>query len=135
MRFFFLPRFFHSFNRLSPPGLPICNITAWAKVRNEASDEITYLVASYVTNSKTDVQIIDKGSGGIQGCCQNLPNDRPLFGGAKLSSGRFVSFLYNGNNVGIMLKGRASMHKNGGKCKCFLIDPISLPSFCKLHVI
>lgn len=44
-----------------------------------------------------------------------MPENQPLFGGVRLESGRFVAFVYSGEGVGVMQKGRASMHKNGGK--------------------
>lgn len=99
--------------------LPIVAET-WAQVRRNAPSNdkdtdtaITYLLASYVPNSKTDIHVIRKGSGGIEGCCETLPSDQPLFGGVRLSNGRFVSFAYCGDDVRTMVKGRASMHKNG----------------------
>jgi hypothetical protein len=85
---------------------------AWAEVRNNAND-ISYLLATYDKNSKTDITLHTKGTGGIQTASMNLPNDEPIFGGARLANGRFVSFVYNGENTGVMLRGRASMHKNG----------------------
>lgn len=75
--------------------------------------ESTYLLATYSENSKTDIRLYDSGPGGIEAACRNLPNDIPIFGGARLSTGRFVSFTYHGDEVGIMLRGRSSMHKNG----------------------
>lgn len=82
-------------------------------MRSDTNDSRTYLLATYSENSKTDITLFDSGPGGIEAACQNLPNDKPIFGGVRLSTGRFVSFLYTGDEVGIMLKGRASMHKNG----------------------
>lgn len=87
--------------------------TAWAQVRSDTNDESTYLLATYNENSKTDVTLYDTGPGGIESACRNLPNDKPMFGGVRLSTGRFVSFIYIGDEVGIMLRGRSSMHKNG----------------------
>lgn len=57
--------------------------------------------------------MLSKGNGGICAVSQNFPDDQPIFGGAKLTSGRFASFVYSGDKVGVMSKGRASMHKNG----------------------
>jgi len=85
---------------------------AWAEVRDNSND-ITYLLATYDANSKNDITIHAKGTGGIQSASQHFPSDAPIFGGARLESGRFVSFVYNGERIGVMLKGRASMHKNG----------------------
>jgi hypothetical protein len=85
---------------------------AWAEVRDNSND-ITYLLATYDANSKTDIAIHAKGTGGIQSASQHFPRDKAIFGGARLESGRFVKFVHNGESIGVMLKGRASMHKNG----------------------
>jgi len=92
--------------------LPIIAET-WAEVRDNTND-ISYLIATYDNNSKTDITLHAKGTGGIPSASLNFPNDTPIFGGARLASGRFASFVYsNGDNISVMLKGRASMHKNG----------------------
>ena len=86
---------------------------AWNQVRDDSNNEITYILATYVEGSKTDITLLSKGNGGICTASQNFPDDQPIFGGAKLTRGRFVSFVYSGDKVGVMSKGRASMHKNG----------------------
>lgn len=45
-----------------------------------------------------------------------LPQDIPIFGGIKVpggGGGKFASFVYMGTDVGVMARGRASMHRNG----------------------
>ena len=95
-------------------GVNVLPIVAeiWARVRNNG-DPITYLIAGFDGTSKTDVTVITKGEGGIEGCALNLPVNHACWGGCRLSSGRFVTFYYADEGTPTMQKGRASMYKNG----------------------
>ena len=73
-----------------------------------------WVLCGYVDGSKTDITVLNKGSGGVSACSAALPSDEPSFGGFRLqSNGRFRHFYYCPENVSAMKKGRASMHKNG----------------------
>lgn len=72
-----------------------------------------WLIAGYDGTSKTDITVLCKGSGGVAACAAALPDADPVFGGCRLSSGRFQSFYYAPDAASVMKKGRASMHKNG----------------------
>ena len=72
-----------------------------------------WLIASYDNGSKTDITVIASGSGGLEACAAALPEGEPVFGGVRLSSGRFNHFYYVSEGTSVMKKGRASMHKNG----------------------
>lgn len=87
--------------------------SAWAEVRDENNASVDWLIAGYDGNSKTDITIIAKGSGGLSGCSAQLPTKTASYGGCRLSSGRFVCFFYAAEGTPIMQKGRASMYKNG----------------------
>lgn len=91
--------------------LPIIAKT-WEEVRDDTKD-ISFLLATYCAGSNTDITLYKKGSGGLEECCRDLQDDIALFGGVRLSSGRFMHFYHCGANTKIMVKGRASMHKNG----------------------
>mmetsp|Transcript_11783 Transcript_11783/g.23490 ORF Transcript_11783/g.23490 Transcript_11783/m.23490 type:complete len:219 (+) Transcript_11783:202-858(+) len=95
-------------------GVNVLPIVAeiWAQVRSDG-DPITYLIAGFDGTSKTDVTVISKGEGGIEGCAGNLPVHCACWGGCRLSSGRFVTFYYVDEGTSPMQKGRASMYKNG----------------------
>jgi len=82
-------------------------------VRDDSNPSVDWLIASYCPGSKTDITVISKGSGGIKGCSDSLPSNLPIFGGCRLSTGRFVTFFYADEGTPTMQKGRASMHKNG----------------------
>ena len=64
-------------------------------------------------NSKTDITLLDKGSGGVAGVSAKLPPGIPVFGGIRLSTGRFVTFLYIDDEVVGIKRGRMLMYKNG----------------------
>lgn len=83
----------------------------WSNVRND-SDPTNWLIASFDGNSKTDVTVVDSGSGGIEECASRLL-DVACYGGVRLSSGRFVTFFYVPDGCSPMQRGRASMYKNG----------------------
>mmetsp|Transcript_33040 Transcript_33040/g.48239 ORF Transcript_33040/g.48239 Transcript_33040/m.48239 type:complete len:80 (+) Transcript_33040:438-677(+) len=47
-------------------------------------------------------------------CAQRLPHDKPVFGGCRLKTGRFVTFYYcDEDHTSVIVRGRAAMHKNG----------------------
>ena len=94
--------------------LSLCcyNYPGWSEVRDD-SNEIDWLIIGYDGSSKTDVTVLEKGSGGLEECSANLPSQSAVFGGVRLSSGRFVTFFYASEGTSVMQKGRASMHKNG----------------------
>lgn len=86
--------------------------TGWSEVRDDSS-EVNWLIIGYEGSSKTDVTVLEKGTGGLEECSANLPSQCAVFGGVRLSSGRFVTFFYASEGTSVMQKGRASMHKNG----------------------
>ena len=69
------------------------------------------MIAGYVEGSKTDITVWHKGSGGVDACAAQLPENEPCFGGCRFANGRFKHFYHAAGSV--MKKGRASMHKNG----------------------
>lgn len=93
-------------NSLSP-------YAAWSEVRDNGNSAVDWLIAGYDGTSKTDITVLCKGSGGVAACAAALPDADPVFGGCRLSSGRFQSFYYAPDAASVMKKGRASMHKNG----------------------
>jgi len=96
-------------------GVNVLPIVAesWNEVRDDKKLDVDWVIAGYDGNSKTDITILCKGSGGIGACSAALPEGTASFGGCRLSSGRFVSFFYVADGTPIMQKGRASMFKNG----------------------
>lgn len=89
-----------------------CVGKTWSQVRDDKNDDVNWLIAGYVSNSKTDVAVIAKGRGGMDICSQSLPNNQAVFGGIRVGQ-RFVTFFYADEETPTMQKGRASMHKNG----------------------
>lgn len=89
------------------------NFIAWAEIRDNTNPSVDWLIAGYDNGSKTDITVLQKGSGGIVACAAALPESEPVFGGFKLSNGRFRHFYYAPDAASVMKKGRASMHKNG----------------------
>jgi hypothetical protein len=71
------------------------------------------LIAGYHESSKKDITVLAKGYGGLTGCSSVLPASEPIFGGTRLSNGKFITFFYADDKTSVMKKGRASMHKNG----------------------
>ena len=57
--------------------------------------------------------VADKGNGGLEAVSGKLSDTDPLFGGVKLSTGRFVHFLFVPENCPAMKRGRTLMYKNG----------------------
>ena len=89
------------------------SLIAWAEIRDNNNPDVDWLIAGYDNGSKTDITVLQKGSGGIVACAAALPESEPVFGGFKLSNGRFRHFYYAPDAASVMKKGRASMHKNG----------------------
>jgi len=88
--------------------------TAWNEIRDENNKDVDWLIAGYENGSKYDIGLLKKGSGGLEACAKELPDNEPVFGGCRLTKkGRFVSFYYCGEATSTMKKGRAGMHKNG----------------------
>ncbi|KAL7557392.1 hypothetical protein ACA910_001375 [Epithemia clementina (nom. ined.)] len=85
----------------------------WAKIRDDRNMEVDWLIAGYVAGSKTDITVVASGAGGPSACAAALPDGEPVFGGCRMSNGRFQGFYYVSENTSSMKKGRASMHKNG----------------------
>ena len=89
------------------------SIVAWAEVRDDSNPSVDWLIAGYGGGSKTDITVLSKGNGGIDACSKALPERLAVFGGCRLSTGRFVTFFYADSETPTMQRGRASMHKNG----------------------
>jgi hypothetical protein len=85
----------------------------WAEVRDNGNLAVDWLIAGYENGSKTNIGVVQKGSGGVEACAAVLPESEPCFGGFRLSTGRFRHFYYAPEGASVMKKGRASMHKNG----------------------
>ena len=92
--------------------------TAWSEVRNDENTEVDWaLVAADKSDGPKSTKVITllKGSGGIEKCAASLPKDGTIvYGGARLASNRFVSFIFIDEDLTpAMAKGRAIMFKNG----------------------
>eukprot|EP00934_Nitzschia_sp_Nitz4_P004076 Nitzschia sp. Nitz4//scaffold20_size174350//77675//78354//NITZ4_002100-RA/size174350-snap-gene-0.242-mRNA-1//-1//CDS//3329541803//4066//frame0 len=85
----------------------------WAKVRNDQNKDIDWVLIGYDGNSKTDMTLLASGTGGMSAVSSQLPEGNPVFGGVKLSTGRFVHFLYIDESCPAMKRGRTLMYKNG----------------------
>jgi hypothetical protein len=85
----------------------------WAKVRDDKNKEFDWILIGYEGNSKTDMTVVDSGSGGLEAVSGKLPEGDPIFGGVRLSTGRFVHFLYIDDRCPAMKRGRTLMYKNG----------------------
>lgn len=86
---------------------------AWAEVRDDKNADVDWILIGYDGASKTNMSLVQKGKGGLEAVSQQLQEGVPLFGGVRLSSGRFVHFLSLDDNVPAMKKGRTLMYKNG----------------------
>jgi hypothetical protein len=87
---------------------------AWAGVRDDANTAVDWILIGYDGDSKTDMTLVEKGSGGLEAVSSRLQPGVPLFGGVKLQTkNRFVHFLYVDEDVPAMKKGRTLMYKNG----------------------
>lgn len=102
--------------------------SAWAEVRDDSNPSVDWIIVGYEGSSKTDITLLDKGSGGINACSAALPEGRPVFGGCR-RNGRFVTFYYTDEKTPTLQRGRASMHKNGklsfhgfGRCNFTLLN-------------
>lgn len=89
------------------------SFTAWSKIRDNNNTDVDWLLAGYDNGSKTDITVIASGHGGLSACSAALLPTEPVFGGFRLSTGRFRHFYYAPDAASVMKKGRASMHKNG----------------------
>ena len=88
-------------------------ITVWSKVRDDKNKEVDWILVGYDGNSKTDMTVVDSGIGGLEVVSSKLPEGEPTFGGVRLSTGRFVHFLYIDESCNAMKRGRTLMYKNG----------------------
>jgi hypothetical protein len=88
-------------------------IEAWAEVRDDTKKDVDWILIGYDGNSKTDMTLLEKGNGGIDVMSTKLPVGEPIFGGVRLSKGRFVHFVYVDEACPPMKKGRTLMYKNG----------------------
>jgi hypothetical protein len=86
---------------------------AWAEARDDGNADVDWILIGYEGISKTDMTLLEKGSGGLEAIANVLPPGVPAFGGVKLSSGKFVSFLYIDDDCAAMKRGRTLMYKNG----------------------
>jgi hypothetical protein len=89
------------------------SLIAWSEVRDDNNPSVDWIIVGYDGVSKTDITLLEKGSGGVQACVEALPESQPVFGGCRLDNGRFVTFFYCDEDTSVMQRGRASMHKNG----------------------
>jgi len=90
----------------------MCQIV-WAKIRDDKNSDYDWVLIGYDGNSKTDMTVLDSGKGGMEVVSGKLPEGNPVFGGIKLSTGRFVHFLYIDESCPAMKRGRTLMYKNG----------------------
>lgn len=88
-------------------------ISVWGQVRDDGNKDLDWLLIGYDGNSKTDMTVVDKGNGGMEAVSSKLPAGAPVFGGVRLSKGRFVQFLYVDEDCPAMKRGRTLMYKNG----------------------
>ena len=73
-----------------------------------------WVLIGYDGNSKTDMTVLEKGNGSVEGVSAKLPPGVPVFGGIRLSKkDRFVQFLYIDEDCPAMKRGRTLMYKNG----------------------
>jgi hypothetical protein len=88
-------------------------LLVWKEIRDDNNKAVDWLLVGYDGNSKTDMTVLDKGSGGVAGVSAKLPKGEPIFGGIRTSKGRFVSFLYIDDDCSGIKRGRTLMFKNG----------------------
>ena len=91
----------------------IPNTTVWAQIRDDSNAELDWLLIGYEGSSKTSMTVVDKGNGGMEAVSSKLPPGVPVFGGVRLSTGKFVHFLYIDEDCPAMKRGRTLMYKNG----------------------
>lgn len=92
--------------------LPIVE-EVWKEIRDDTNHDVDWVLIGYDGNSKSDMTVLEKGNGGVEGVSAKLPDGVPVFGGIRLKKGRFVSFLYIDDNVAGIKRGRTLMFKNG----------------------
>mmetsp|Transcript_10270 Transcript_10270/g.24505 ORF Transcript_10270/g.24505 Transcript_10270/m.24505 type:complete len:158 (-) Transcript_10270:363-836(-) len=95
-------------------------VDAWAAVRDDSNPDVDWILVGYDGNSKTDLALVEKGSGGMDALSARLgavADGTAVFGGTRLlrgnKSGRFVHFVYVDENCPAMKRGRTLMYKNG----------------------
>ena len=94
--------------------LAVCVSTVWKEVRDDANKDVDWVLIGYDGNSKTDMTVLEKGNGSVEGVSAKLPPGVPVFGGIRLSKkDRFVQFLYIDEDCPAMKRGRTLMYKNG----------------------
>ena len=104
-------------------------LPAWAEVRDDSNPSVDWLIVGYDGSSKTDITVLFKGDGGIAACSEALPERMAVFGGSRLTNGRFVTFFFADHDTPTMQRGRASMHKNGASCEyawCMIMSIVRL---------
>ena len=85
----------------------------WNQIRDDKNQDLDWILIGYDGNSKTNMTVFDKGNGGMDVVSSKLSDTDPLFGGVRLSTGRFVHFLHVPENCPAMKRGRTLMYKNG----------------------
>ena len=91
---------------------------AWADVRDDAS-EADWCWFGYAEGSKTAIELVGVGAGGIAAMAAASSDSSARFGGLRVhgtgakKSTRFLTVTHVGPGVGAMAKGRAGMHKQG----------------------
>eukprot|EP00339_Tiarina_fusa_P030092 CAMPEP_0117014148 /NCGR_PEP_ID=MMETSP0472-20121206/11533_1 /TAXON_ID=693140 ORGANISM="Tiarina fusus, Strain LIS" /NCGR_SAMPLE_ID=MMETSP0472 /ASSEMBLY_ACC=CAM_ASM_000603 /LENGTH=147 /DNA_ID=CAMNT_0004717637 /DNA_START=114 /DNA_END=557 /DNA_ORIENTATION=- len=85
----------------------------WSQIRDDGNKDLDWVLIGYNGNSKTDMTVFDQGNGGMAVLSTKLPEAEPVFGGVRLSKGRFVHFLYVPEGCPAMKRGRTLMYKNG----------------------
>eukprot|EP00525_Craspedostauros_australis_P002611 CAMPEP_0198109772 /NCGR_PEP_ID=MMETSP1442-20131203/1830_1 /TAXON_ID= /ORGANISM="Craspedostauros australis, Strain CCMP3328" /LENGTH=147 /DNA_ID=CAMNT_0043765567 /DNA_START=142 /DNA_END=585 /DNA_ORIENTATION=- len=86
---------------------------AWAEVRDDENTEVDWILIGYDGASKTDMTLLEKGSGGVEAISAKLPPGVPVFGGIRTSKGRFVHFVHIDDNCPPLKRGKTLMYKNG----------------------
>jgi hypothetical protein len=85
----------------------------WSQIRDDTNKDVDWLLIGYDGNSKTNMTVFDQGNGGMAVLSSKLPEGEPVFGGVRLSKGRFVHFLYLPEGCSAIKRGRTLMYKNG----------------------
>eukprot|EP00420_Gonyaulax_spinifera_P024433 CAMPEP_0197908028 /NCGR_PEP_ID=MMETSP1439-20131203/65960_1 /TAXON_ID=66791 /ORGANISM="Gonyaulax spinifera, Strain CCMP409" /LENGTH=150 /DNA_ID=CAMNT_0043529489 /DNA_START=53 /DNA_END=505 /DNA_ORIENTATION=+ len=82
---------------------------AWGKVRADAEAE-TWMLLEYEGKAKLKVRCV--GEGGAEELLANVGDDQITFGGLRTKAGKFLCLMCTGEDASVMVKGRASAHKN-----------------------
>ena len=86
----------------------------WKEVRDDTNKDVDWVLIGYDGNSKTDMTVLEKGNGGVEGVSTKLPPGVPVFGGIRLAKkNRFVQFLYIDEDCPAIKRGKTLMYKNG----------------------